>query len=319
MARFPGDAPDSAPRPSGPRRSRCERSSDPHSASGSWRVFSRWTSPPRRSPRSRRQRPRRRPRPRVVRPARSSTPRDGNGNSGRTDLMLMKKDGANKTLLLAGASGVAHRAPRWAPDATWIAFYTNAASGNSLRLIRADGTGLTTLVSRCSGASTPPAWRPIPTSNGYWLVYLDARGSDGTCLTSWPPGFTSPGGTSGRSTSARVPPVLAGDPVCLTCDLVAQDGDYWYSPAWSRDGSHLSSISSQARDHRGSPIVPRLRRDLRHRVSGTRARLALRAAGIRSPLNRARRLGALERLLRHEDRRHERDLRPPEVRNRPRK
>lgn len=34
------------------------------------------------------------------------------GNTGRHDLMLMKKDGGSKTLLLAGA----HASPIWAPD-----------------------------------------------------------------------------------------------------------------------------------------------------------------------------------------------------------
>lgn len=173
--------------------------------------------------------------------------RDGSANSGRADLMLMKRDGTTKTLLLAGARGVAHRAPRWAPDATWIAFYTDAASGNSLRLIRADGTFLTTLVTRCSEASTPPAWRPIPTANSYWLVFLDARGSDGACLTSSPPGYTSPGRNLWAVNVSLGSPVLAGDPVCLTCGLVEQDGDYWDSPAWSRDGSHFSAFQVKRR------------------------------------------------------------------------
>ncbi len=117
MARLPGDAPDSPPRPSGPRRSKCERSSDPHSASGCWRGFSRWTSPRRRSPRSPRRHRRRADarahglydlRDRLHRRAKDYT-------NGRTDLMLMKKDGSNKTVLLAGATGCLSQDPGVGP------------------------------------------------------------------------------------------------------------------------------------------------------------------------------------------------------------
>ncbi len=87
--------------------------------------------------------------------------RGANGNTGRSDLMLMRTDGANKTLLLAGASGVAHSYPQWAPDGEWIAFYTNANDKGSVRVIRNNGTGLATVASTCTAYPSWTAWRPV--------------------------------------------------------------------------------------------------------------------------------------------------------------
>ncbi len=163
-----------------------------------------------------------------------------NGNTGRSDLMLMTKEGANKTLLLAGASGVANGHPRWAPDADWIAFYTKASDKGSIRVIRKDGTGLTTVASTCVAYPSWVAWRPILSNNGYWLVYLDARKSDGSCIVETSP-FRSNLWAVDLGLSL-VEPVLIGRRVCLTCALNAQNADLWSFPAWSRDGSHLSAL-----------------------------------------------------------------------------
>lgn len=160
------------------------------------------------------------------------------GSTGRSDLMLMKKDGTIKTLLLAGATGVANAYPRWAPDAEWIAFYTKASDKGSIRVIRNDGTGLTTVASTCVAYPSWPAWRPILVDNGYWLVYLDARKSDGSCILETSP-FRSNLWAVDLSLGS---PVLVGTRVCLTCGLNAQDADFWSFPAWSRDGLHFSAL-----------------------------------------------------------------------------
>lgn len=164
--------------------------------------------------------------------------RDAKGNSGQKDLMLMRRDGTNKTLLLAGSSGVANSSPRWAPDARWVAFYTTTTNGNSVRLIRNDGTGLTTVASTCTSYVGRTAWRPVLQSNGYWLVYLDARNSDGSCIVETVP-FRSNLWAVDVSLGS---PVITGRRVCLTCNLNALGSDLWVFPAWSRDGSHLSAL-----------------------------------------------------------------------------
>jgi hypothetical protein len=41
--------------------------------------------------------------------------------------------------------------------------------------------------------------------------------------------------------SLATPPVLTESPVCLTCDLNAQNLEFWGAAAWSRDGLHLSA------------------------------------------------------------------------------
>lgn len=160
------------------------------------------------------------------------------GNTGRSDLMLMRTDGGSKTLLLAGASGVANSYPRWAPDGQWIAFYTKANEKGSVRVIRNDGTGLTTVASTCTAYQSWSAWRPVLGSNGYWLVYSDARNADGSCIAETSP-FRSNLWAVDLSLGA---PVLAGRRICLTCGLNAQGTDLWSFAAWSRDGAHLSAL-----------------------------------------------------------------------------
>lgn len=160
------------------------------------------------------------------------------GNTYRGDLLLMKTDGANKTLLLAGARDVVNAYPRWAPDGEWIAFYTKASDKGSIRVIRKDGTGLTTVASTCVVYQSWTAWRPVATNNGYWLVYQDARKSDGSCIVETAPYRSNLWAVDVSLGSS----VLIGSRVCLTCDLNAQDADLWGFPAWSRDGTHLSAL-----------------------------------------------------------------------------
>lgn len=162
-----------------------------------------------------------------------------NYTSGPQDLMLMKKDGTSKTVLLSGANNVLHKGPAWAPDGQWIAFITLASGSGSLRAIKNDGTGLTTLVTRCSVRWEQPAWRPIPSSGGYWLVYVDAAGSEGCFVDP-----NSPGQNLWAIHVSLGSPVLAGNRVCLTCSLNTQDLDYWHFAAWSRDGFHLSALQN---------------------------------------------------------------------------
>lgn len=159
------------------------------------------------------------------------------GNTGRHDIMLMTKDGASKTLLHAGA----HAGPIWAPDGQWIAFYTYTSPGALMQVIRSDGTGLTTVATTCTTYSGGDAWRPVSVANGYWLVYLDARRSDGSCIVE-----TSPIRSNLWAVNVNLgSPVLIGSRVCLTCELNPDDADLWVEPAWSRDGNHFSALQHQ--------------------------------------------------------------------------
>lgn len=165
-----------------------------------------------------------------------------NYTTGPQDLMLMMKDGSSKTLLLAGGGGVLHKAPTWAPDGKWIAFITNADPRSTLRLIRSDGTGLTDIVERCTGAFTNPAWSPVLSGGGYWLVYTAARGADGDCITEPAPGIGWPSLNLWAVHVSLGTPVLFGDPVCLSCAMNPDNQDLWSSHAWTRDGTHFSSL-----------------------------------------------------------------------------
>jgi hypothetical protein len=167
-----------------------------------------------------------------------------NYTNGPQDLVLIRKDGTSKTVLLAGANNVFHKAPRWAPEGQWIAFITNTTSGSSLRVIKNDSTGVANLVSRCNSYSGQPAWRPIPSSGGYWLVYYDARSTAG-CIASPPPGYNTVGQNLWAVHVSLGAPILTGAPVCLTCGLNAESSDLWTFPSWSRDGLHLSTMQQK--------------------------------------------------------------------------
>jgi hypothetical protein len=162
---------------------------------------------------------------------------------GPQDLMLIRTDGTSKTTLLAGSRGVRHKGPAWAPDGNWIAFTTYTDTASSIRVIRNDSTGLSTLVQRCETALwwDQPTWRPIPSSGGYWLVYLDTRGPNG-CLVDSMPGTGMPSHNLWAVHVSLGTPVIAGDPICLTCSLNTQNLDAWSHAAWTRDGSHLSTF-----------------------------------------------------------------------------
>jgi len=167
-----------------------------------------------------------------------------NYTTGPQDLVLIKKDGTSKTTLLAGSRGVFHKAPSWAPDGQWIGFSTNSTSGNTLRVIKSDGTGSKTLATRCTTSSGHLAWRPVPSSGGYWLVYYDARGAGG-CLVTPPSGYTTVGTNLWAVHVSLGSPVLVGSPVCLTCALNPLSADIWWVTSWSRDGAHLSSLQQK--------------------------------------------------------------------------
>jgi hypothetical protein len=166
-----------------------------------------------------------------------------NYTKGPQDLMLMNRDGTNKMTLLSGANDVLHKGPAWSPDGNWIAFTTNTSTSSSIRVIKGDGTGLTTVATRCKtqGWFEPPAWRRVPSSGGYWLAYLDARSQNG-CLVDSLPGTGMPSHNLWAVHVSLGSPVLAGSPVCLTCDLNAQNLDFWCFAAWSRDGFHFSAF-----------------------------------------------------------------------------
>lgn len=171
---------------------------------------------------------------------------------GPMDLMLMKKDGSSKTVLLAGATGVFHRSPEWSPDGQWIAFSTTAASGNRLRVIKADGSTVSDIASYCSGASVL-GWRSPQISGGYWLVYSDSRDESG-CIVTPPPGETTVLARNLWAVHVSLgAPILVGESVCLTCGLFPESFNYWITPAWSRDGLHFSA----RRDELGLPDRPR--------------------------------------------------------------
>lgn len=173
--------------------------------------------------------------------------------NGPQDLMLMKKDGSSKTVLLAGATGVFHKIPEWAPDGQWIAFSTVTSTGSRIRVIKADGSASSDVATFCSGSSVL-GWRTPPAFGGYWLVYSDSRDQEG-CIVTPPPGETTALARNlwAVHVSLGVSPVLVGPPVCLTCDLNPQNDYSWGSPAWSRDGLHLSTLRIQL----GQPDRPK--------------------------------------------------------------
>lgn len=158
------------------------------------------------------------------------------------DLMLMKTDGSTVTKLLSGGSGIQHKGPVWAPGGNWIAFITNADASSTLRLIRSAGTGLTTVVERCTLRWTRPAWNPEPTGGGYWLVYTAARDAEGNCIVAPVPGTSRPSENLWAIHVSLGSPILLGTPVCLTCQMNPRNQDLWGYLAWSGGGTHLSAL-----------------------------------------------------------------------------
>lgn len=154
------------------------------------------------------------------------------GSLHRMDLRLVMEDGSRDTLLLADTDNVYNRNPVWSPDGSWVSFGSNRDGTGGLWVIRNDGAGLTKVVSTCDSWSTS-GWRPMPSAGGYWLAFSDRRQDDGTTC----------GGQYDTEiwlveVNVAALPVLAGQPVCLTCPT-------YFEPAigvrgWSRDGAHIA-------------------------------------------------------------------------------
>lgn len=152
---------------------------------------------------------------------------------GRDDLMLMKEDGSQKTLLLAGAKSVSNTWPTWSPGGDWIAYSRYGGGGTGVWVIRWDGQYATRVADTC-GKPGRVTWSPLADGSYFIAFAATPRGKDGSCVTV--PGVQDLWAVEvGLGT-----PVLSGDPFCLTCALADHDR-YWTDAAWSPSGTHFAA------------------------------------------------------------------------------
>lgn len=130
-------------------------------------------------------------------------------------VMSAEPEGAQPVLLARGAT-----APAWSPDGAAIAFVEVAGDpvfeyAGSLKLMHADGTPISTILSEAGATFGGPTWSP----DGQWLAFIKSGESGSTLFT----------------VSAN-----GGNPVELSPVVNAS------VPAWSPDGSRIAFVSLSA-------------------------------------------------------------------------
>jgi Tol biopolymer transport system component len=138
------------------------------------------------------------------------------------DIYLAGPDGENRSLLYAGPHWDGHAT--FSPDGTKIAFESGQDDmSKALMVMRADGTGQTTLISRLAEADDVIAW----SADSRWIATA-ARPMDDVFI---------PSGSHVPGVDVRI---IVGDVEHGTASIVGGSELFGHDPRWSPDGTMLA-------------------------------------------------------------------------------